>query len=213
MDSIGVDPEVDEARCVVVGAREHGGELFVEGAHQCAASPRHEGVVEELVDVCGEVGVVDPCDWDAHEFGGEHPDHSHSAGGGDVDHIGAVVLGGAEHGEHRGDREIERVVSRHGARVEGGEVLDVGEWFEVVGEVDACGGEDGEVVVGAVCGGGGVLDEAADAVDVDEGVGELEDTGRGGGCWCWLLLHGVILWLEEGSRLFIGGMGRSVVVR
>ena len=96
-----------------------------------------------------------------------------------MDDIGAVVLGGAEHREHGGDREVEGVVSRHGAGVEGGEVLDVGEVLEVVGEGDAGGGEDGEVVVGAVGGGGGVLDESADAVDVDEGVGELEDAGWG----------------------------------
>lgn len=122
--------------------------------------------------------MVDSGDGDAHEFGGEHPDHADSAGGGDVDDIGAVVFGGAEHFEHRRDREVEGVVSRHRSRVEGGEVSDIGEVLEVVGEWDACRGEDGEVVVRAAGGGGGVLDEAADAVDVDEGVGELEDSGR-----------------------------------
>lgn len=122
--------------------------------------------------------MVDAGDGDAHEFGGEHPDHSDSAGGGDVDDIGAVAFGGSEHLEHWRDGEVEGVVSGHRTRIEGGEVFDVGEVLEMVWEGEAGGGEDGEVVVCAVRGGGGVLDEAADAVDVDEGVGELEDSGR-----------------------------------
>lgn len=81
--------------------------------------------------------MVDSSDGDAHEFGGEHPDHAYGAGGGDVDDIGAVVFGGAEHLEHWGDGEVEGVVSGHWARVDGGEVFDVGEVCEVFGEGDA----------------------------------------------------------------------------
>ena len=76
-ESIWAKPDGFESGCIISAAREDEAELFIEGTHQCSTSSRGESVVEEFVDVGGEIGVVNADDGDTHQFGGEHPGHAH----------------------------------------------------------------------------------------------------------------------------------------
>jgi len=128
-------------------------------------------VIEELVDVRGKVRVVHADDGFAHELGDEEPDRAHRARGRDVDHIGVEVLGCTHHLQRGRERDLERFVPGHGAGVDGCEVSDAVD----LGHIESGGGIDAQVVTRIVRGLGGVLDESAHAVDIREGVRELED--------------------------------------
>ena len=87
-----------------------------------------------------------------------------------MDHIGSELVGCAEHREQWGDREVERVIAGHlhgKDRVEVAKIVN--RWH-----LHACGSEDHQIAVDVVCGLRDVLDKSTDAVDVGEGVGELE---------------------------------------
>ncbi len=117
--------------------------------------------------------MVDADDGGAHEFGSEYAEHADGAWGGDVDDMGSELIGGTKHGDEWGEGEVECFVAGHFHCEDGRKVDEV----VAIGHVHACGGEDLEIAVGVVCGLGGVLDESTYAVDVGEGVGELEYAG------------------------------------
>ena len=126
-DLVVAEAEVAEALGVVGRTGEDGLEGLVEGAHDLGAGDGGGAVVEEAVDVGGEVGVVDADDGDAEEFGREHADAADGAGGGDVDDIGLLLVGEAEHLEDGGQGEFEVLVLGHLHGEDGVEVDDVGQ--------------------------------------------------------------------------------------
>ena len=87
-----------------------------------------------------------------------------------MDDVWAILVGCAEHGEQWGNGEIEGVVAGHLHSEHGVEVDKIVDCWHF----DAGRGEDAEITVCVVCGLRDVLDEATDAVDVGDGVGELE---------------------------------------
>jgi len=91
------DAEGGEGGLVAAGAGEDGGEAAVEGPHEGAGGAGEEPVTEEVVDVGGEVGVVDAEDGDAEATGREEAGEADGAGGGDVDGVGSEGAGAAQH--------------------------------------------------------------------------------------------------------------------
>lgn len=127
-DVVWFDAEVDEALGVVCASAEDTAHGFVEPRHPLCGDPGHGLIVEEVVDVCGKVGVVCAEDGDV-VFSGPSPScEADGAGGGDVDDVG--VEGCCEFSDVGcwWYDDVERCVAGHWSCVDWFEIVNVWLW-------------------------------------------------------------------------------------
>ena len=159
---------------VPVGTREHAGKATIEEPHEPLGADRHRVVVEETVNVCGKVSVIDTGDWYLHHLRGDQADQPNRARRGDVHDIRLQLFDEAQNLRQRRESNLQLVVPWHLRGECRLEVHDV----VTLGNGQAGGRDDGEIAPEPIGTRGHVLDEPGDAVDVAKRVGD--ETGPHG---------------------------------
>ncbi len=113
LDLVAREAEFVERGHVVARAGEDRLVGRVEALHELLGDPGVGLVLEEPVDVRGEVGVVDADDGAPEDRGAEQAERADGPGRRDIDDIRLEFLDVAQDREQRGEREVEVLVARH----------------------------------------------------------------------------------------------------